>query len=326
MPAGLTEDRQSRSPEHVPFALHSDVTLLAGVRRVDIRTHVENTARDHRLRARFPLGAPVKTSSAETQFGVVERPVTLPDDQRGSSEPAVHEHPQMTFVSLTDEQRGLTLLNRGLPEFSADEDGILSLTVLRAVGWLSREDFLTRIGGAGPTTATPEAQMLGPVVAEYSLFPHAGSWAQAGAWRAAHDFNAPLHTAPHTSQVVPIRNRHRDLVPSLPPSGQLIDVQGSVLVTAIKRAEDQDALVVRLVNLTSEPQSVSLGLGTAQLGVTLTGAQRVNLRENMAAPLEVMDGTVTLMARPAEIVTVALQVQPRLTPPFLTTDSEGGSK
>ncbi|MFB9991127.1 alpha-mannosidase [Deinococcus oregonensis] len=309
LPAGLTEDRQSRSPEHVAFVLHSDVTLLAGVRRVDVRTHFENAARDHRLRARFPLGVPVTASSAETQFGVIDRPVTLPDDQRGSSEPAVHEHPQMTFVSLTDGQRGLTLLNRGLPEFSASEDGTLSLTVLRAVGWLSREDFLTRVGGAGPTTATPEAQMLGPVVAEYSLLPHAGSWAEAEAWQAAHDFNAPLHTAPHTSQVVPIRNRHRDLRPSLPPNGQLIDVQGSVLVTAIKRAEDQDALIVRFVNLNSEPQPVSVRLGT-ELGLTVTAAQRVNLRENRVTKLEVVDGTVTLVARPSEIVTVALQAQP----------------
>ncbi|MFD1733193.1 hypothetical protein ACFSC4_21805 [Deinococcus malanensis] len=54
LPEGLSEDRQSRSTRHVPFVLHSDVTLLPGVRRVDIRTHFDNTARDHRLRARFP--------------------------------------------------------------------------------------------------------------------------------------------------------------------------------------------------------------------------------------------------------------------------------
>ena len=304
LPAGLTEDRQSRSPEHVPLTLHSDVTLLAGVRRVDIRTQFDNTARDHRLRARFPLGAPVTVSSAETQYGVVDRPVTLPGDQRGSSEPAVHEHPQMTFVSVTDGQRGLTVLNRGLPEFSASEDGTLSLTVLRAVGWLSREDLLTRVGGAGPTTATPEAQMLGPVTAEYSLFPHAGSWAEAEAWRPAHDFNAPLHATPHTSQVVPIRNRHREASPALPPSGQLVDVQGRVLVTAVKRAEAGDALIVRFVNPTPETQSV-----TVRLATPLTAAEEVNLRERVLTRLDVTDGAVNLTARPWQIVTLALHPQ-----------------
>lgn len=309
LPGGLTEDRQSRSPRHVPFTLHSDVTLHAGVGRVDIRTHFENTARDHRLRARFPLGAPVSTSSAETQYGVVDRPVRLPDDQRGSAEPAVHEHPQMTFASLSNGERGLTVINRGLPEFSANEDGVLSLTVLRAVGWLSREDFLTRVGGAGPTTATPEAQMLGPVVAEYSLLPHRGTWSGADAWRAAHEFNAPLHASPRVSQVHPIRNRHRDLGDSLPPSGQLLNVEGRVLVTAVKRAEDGEALIVRFVNQTPEAQDVTVRLNAELMGAEVTGAERVNLREETLAPLDLADGAVHLSARPWEIVTLALAVR-----------------
>ena len=185
LPAGLRPDRQSRSAEHVLFTLHSDLTLVAGARRLDIRTHGDNLARDHRLRALFPLGRPVAFSSAETQFAVVDRPTALPDNQRGSSEPAVHEHPQMTFVSVSDGERGLTIANRGLPEFSAGEDGTLRLTLLRCVGYLSREDLLTRVGGAGPTIPTPDAQMLGAFEAHYSVFPHAGdgTLARAGARR-----------------------------------------------------------------------------------------------------------------------------------------------
>ncbi|MFC4454205.1 alpha-mannosidase [Deinococcus sonorensis] len=304
LPDGLTEDRQSRSPQHVPFTLHTDLTLHAGGRRLDVRTHFDNTARDHRLRARFPLGAAVQVSSAETPFGVVDRPVGLPDDQRGSSEPAVHEHPQMAFVSVTDGQRGLSILNVGLPEFSVSEDGTVCLTVLRAVGWLSREDFLTRVGGAGPTTATPEAQMLGPVVAEYSVLPHAGSWAEAEVWRAAHERLAPLQATPHTSQVVPLRNRHRDEAGDLEPVGQFVQVEGRVLVTAIKRAEEGEALIVRFVNQTPEPQPVTVGLPFA-----LWAAERVNLRERPLEALPVENDRVSLTARPWEIVTLALQVQ-----------------
>ncbi|AFZ65648.1 alpha-mannosidase [Deinococcus peraridilitoris] len=305
LPEGLSDDRQSRSARHVPFTLHSDITLHAGVKRVDIRTHFDNPARDHRLRARFPLGAPITHSSAETQYGVVERPVRLPDDQRGSSEPAVHEHPQLHFVSVTDGARGLSVLNRGLPEFSAREDGSLCLTVLRAVGWLSRADFLTRVGGAGPTIATPEAQMLGPVEAEYSLVPHAGSWDQADVWRDAHDFNAPLHAATRTSQVVPLRNRHRTLSASLPPLGQLVRVTGRVLVTAIKRAEDHGRLIIRFVNQTPQPQDVSV-----RIARQVTLAERVNLREEHLSPLDVENDTASLRVQPWEIVTLAFRVTP----------------
>ncbi|HEX7197426.1 MAG TPA: glycoside hydrolase family 38 C-terminal domain-containing protein, partial [Candidatus Limnocylindria bacterium] len=98
LPASLTPDRRSRSSTLVPFVLHSDVTLHAGVRRVDVRTHVINTASDHRLRALFPLGRGVTTSKAESAFCVVERPVAMDDRERGSAEPAVPEFPQQAFT------------------------------------------------------------------------------------------------------------------------------------------------------------------------------------------------------------------------------------
>lgn len=304
LPKGLSEDRQSRSPDYVPFTLHSDLTLTPGARRLDIRTHGENTAKDHRLRALFPLGRPVDFSSAETQFGVVDRPTRLPDNQRGSSEPAVHEHPQMTWVSVSDGERGLTVANRGLPEFSAGEDGTLRLTLLRCVGYLSREDFLTRVGGAGPTIPTPDAQLIGPFEAEYSIIPHAGTWHEAAAWREAQAFNAPLHSQTRVSQIFPLRNAHRDEQASLPPSGQLVNLSGNVLLTALKRAEEGDALIVRFVNQTPEPQDVTLSTHWG-----LRAARRVDLRERPLEELPVDGGAVSLRARPWEIVTVALETR-----------------
>ncbi|CAM3351140.1 Glycoside hydrolase family 38 central domain-containing protein [Deinococcus saxicola] len=303
LPAGLSADRQSRSLEEVAFTLHTDLTLSAGARRLDIRTHGDNTARDHRLRALFPLGRPVAFSSAETQFAVIDRPTALPDNQRGSAEPAVHEHPQMTFVSVSDAERGLTLANRGLPEFSAGEDGTLRLTLLRCMGYLSREDLLTRVGGAGPTIPTPEAQMLGAFEAEYSVIPHAGDWHAAGSWREAHAFNAPLHTQTRTSQISPLRNAHRNEQTSLPPTGQLVNLEGGVLLTALKRSEAGGTLTVRFVNQTPDPQAVTLG---THWGVGR--AHRVNLRERPVEEVKVQGGVLSLEARPWEIVTLAVEL------------------
>src|SRR5262249_51014465 len=47
------------------------------------------------------------------------------------------------------------------------------LTVLRAVGWLSRSDLRLRPGPAGPELATPGAQVLGEHEVELSLRLHA---------------------------------------------------------------------------------------------------------------------------------------------------------
>ncbi|GHF53516.1 alpha-mannosidase [Deinococcus metalli] len=306
LPAGLSADRQSRSADDVPFVIHSDLTLTPGARRLDIRTHGENTARDHRLRALFPLGGPATMSSAESQFAVVDRPTALPDDQRGSSEPAVHEHPQQSFVSVWGGVRGLTVANRGLPEFSAGEDGTLRLTLLRCVGYLSRDDLLTRVGGAGPTIPTPDAQLLGPFEAEYSVIPHAGTWDDAQVWQGAHAFNAPLRAQARTSQVLPLRNAHRDEAVTLPPSGQLVDLDGGVLLSALKRAENGEALIVRFVNLSAAARDATL-----RAHWSVRRAARVDLREHELAELPVADGTVTVATRPWEIVTVALHLEAR---------------
>jgi len=252
LPAGLAEDRGARVAEQVPLTVHSDVSLAAGSRRVDVHTHFVNTARDHRLQATFPLGALVAESAAESVFEVVTRPAALPAAQSGVPEPAVDEHPQQAFCSASDGVRGLTIANRGLPEYSCTPDGVLAVTLLRAVGWLSRPDLASRAGDAGPSLAVPEAQVLGPVEARYSVIPHRGSWEAAGSLREAHAFNAELLAVPVRPQGRP--PPERDQVPaSLPPEGVLVEVSGQVLVTAVKRAEDSERLLVRVLNAGSAP-------------------------------------------------------------------------
>jgi hypothetical protein len=70
----------------------------------------------------------------------------------------------------------MTVANRGCAEAEAvpEPDGTTSLavTVLRAVGWLSREDLASRPGHAGPALATPGAQVQGPHRCELSVRLH----------------------------------------------------------------------------------------------------------------------------------------------------------
>jgi mannosylglycerate hydrolase len=302
LPSGLTPDRENRSPEYVPLELHSDITLYPGVKRVDVRTHFNNTAKDHRLQAIFPFGAPVAKSAAESILSVVERPTVLPDGERGSTEPQVHEHPQMTFVSVSEGGRGLTIANRGLPEFSVVDDTV-AVTLLRAVGWLSREDFLSRSGGAGPQMQVPGAQMLGPVVAEYSIIPHAGNWDQAKSYRAAHDFNAPLAAVTRVAQWAPMRSHYPAVPADLPPVGTLLGVEGDLLLSALKKAEDKDALVVRFIN-----ESAHGGGAVLRPIRPVKRAYLVNLKEEFVAEMPIeADGSIRVAARPWQLVTLAVE-------------------
>ena len=241
LPAGLTGDRSSRSAATVPLVVHSDISLGAGARRVDIRTHFQNAARDHRLQATFPLGAPVAASHAEGMFEIAERPTEVPPPVPGAGEPAVAEHPQQSFCSAAAGERALTIANRGLPEFSCSPDGVLALTLLRSVGWLSRADLGSRAGDAGPSLPVPEAQMLGPVEARYSIVPGAS------ALREALAFNAELMAVAVRPQGEPLPLRV-ERARELTAEGSLVEVDGDVVVTAVKRAEDSDRLLVRVLN------------------------------------------------------------------------------
>jgi mannosylglycerate hydrolase len=271
---------------------------------VDVRTHGINPAGDHRMRALFPLGRAVDTSHAESAFCVVERPVAVEQVERGSAEPAVPEFPQQAFTSVDADGHGLTVANRGLPEASILDDGTgtIALTLLRGVGYLSRGDLLSRIEGAGPVMPTPDAQMIGPFAAEYSIVPHAGSWREARSHRAAHAFNAEL-LAVETPGLRPLTDPWRrdpnPPEPDLGPSGSLLEVEGELEVSAVKRAEERDELVVRLLNESPEPRS-----GRVRPYRAATTAQRLDLAETPRGELAIEDGWVDVDLGPWELATI----------------------
>ena len=58
--------------------------------------------------------------------------------------------------------------SRGLSEYG--QEGGLSLTLVRSVGWLSRDDLPERPSQAGPPYPVPGAQCQREVQAEYAWF------------------------------------------------------------------------------------------------------------------------------------------------------------
>jgi len=241
LPEGLTEDRRARSGNTVDCPVSIWVCLYPEVARVDIRTTVTNLAKDHRLRVHFPTQLDTQTSHADGHFAVITRPIQLPAPVDGYVEHPVTTNPQLAFVDVNDGTSGLMIANRGLPEFDVAPLGkgpCIALTLLRCVGWLSRDDLSTRQGAAGPALPTPGAQMLGTHTFEYSVIPHSGGWEDS--LQKAYWFASPLQA----------RWTERHPGP-LAPSVSFVALEPSTLVlSAVKRAEEGGRdLVVRLYNL-----------------------------------------------------------------------------
>lgn len=289
IPAQLTPDRQARSSERVDCGMHSRVHLYPGVPRVDIATTVENRSEDHRLRVLFPAGLFSESSFAEQHFGVVQRSTAPAEYDDTWYETPANQHPQKTFVDVTNNEHGLMIANRGLPEYEVIRDGdtvSIALTLLRCVSWLSRDDLRTRRGHAGPMMHTPGAQMPGRWGFDYSVIPHEGDWTRA--YREAHRFARPLKAV-----------RVSGGAGQLPRQKSLLRLDGEgVTLSALKPAEDDDAVVVRAYNILAEPTA-----GIIALGEPVGSVEAVNLNEEEAGPVVVQGGAVRSDMAPNQIET-----------------------
>jgi mannosylglycerate hydrolase len=206
--------------------------------------------------------------------------------------------PQQEYSVVEDGAGGLAVFNRGLPEIAAREgaDGAtLFLTLLRSVGWLSRDDFPTRRhSNAGPTIPTPDAQCLGTHRFRYALLPFSGSRHAAGVRRVGQRWRAP----------VPVIQGVGD--GSLAGDRGLLRVDAAdAIVTALKRHEERDTLVVRLFNPRAEPVEARLVPGP-----TLRGATLLNLLEEATdVHPGIEDGMVVVSLPPHRIQTVELDLE-----------------
>ncbi|HEX7587833.1 MAG TPA: glycosyl hydrolase-related protein, partial [Anaerolineae bacterium] len=203
-------------------------------------------------------------------------------------------------VSINDDQRGFTMVARGLPEYEAyinpfplRDSGnargtTLALTLLRCTGWLSRNDLTMRSGHAGPALETPGAQEIGRHTFEYAVIPHRGDWHNALAQ--AHAFVAPLRAVASDSHFGP-----------LPSNASFVNATPNEFVlTAVKMAEQGESLIVRGFNSGEAPIQVTL-----QVWRKFTRAWRVRINEEELAEVDLIDGRqVNLDARPREIVTI----------------------
>lgn len=292
VPASLTADRKGRRKQTSTLHITTRLEVYDDIPRLDIHTSVENMADDHRLRVHFGVPFDIDHADYDGHFEVRRRDVEKLEYDSSWMEAPRPEAPQRTFTDLSNGRFGLMLANRGLPEVEAiqtsPESAELALTLLRCVGWLSRDDLSLRRGNAGPSVATPGAQMHGRWEFDYALIPHSGGWRRA--FGDAQAFNVPLrgwHTSLHEGD--------------LPGTGHFLDVKPETFaISAIKMAEDGSGWIVRGVNLLDEEDIVHI-TPWRKFGRVV----RVNLAEDELDELQVdEDGTVKMEIDAFQIATI----------------------
>ncbi|MDB5045543.1 MAG: putative Alpha-mannosidase [Deinococcus sp.] len=208
--------------------------LNPGSRRLDIHTHADWQGRRQILRALVPLQLRAASATFETAYGAVVRPThTNTSWDAAQFEKPGHRWADLSEGGSSSEGSGLSLLTGSKYGYSA-QGNVLGLSLLRS-----------------PISPDPTADE-GEHHFTYSLYPHAGDWRN-GTVAEAHDLNAPL-----------LAYRSLGQGGTLPESGRLLQLEhGSGLrLSALKLAEDSDALIVRLYEAHgTRGQATLTGLG-----------------------------------------------------------------
>ncbi|TDL73722.1 alpha-mannosidase [Rhodococcus qingshengii] len=244
-------DVNGRSGETKASAIETYVSVNRYEDRVDIQTVIDNTVKNHRIRALFDTGLQTKTHIADQQFGTIRRDNYLEQveywEQENWEEKYYPIYPQQKFVDVSEEQKGIAILNKGLPQYEIlhAEKPTIALTLLAGTDYMGKQDLVDRPGRrSGLHVETPDSLLLAKHEMNYSIVAHAGNEIEAGAARKASEFTTPFVTLPVTVKSEDASLEDQSTFITLDDNG--------LALSAVKKSENNDRLLVRIYNTTNQ--------------------------------------------------------------------------
>jgi alpha-mannosidase len=321
VPAALGPERHARADERVELAIRTSVRVSAATPLAQLVTTLDNAALDHRLRLRAAVDELNDDDVIEAlgHFAIVRRPVRPAEPAGGWRQ----QPPGLDHCAGAVRAGGVLLAGRGIHEYEASA-GRLELTVLRSVGWLSRDDVPGRPGHAGPQLATPGAQCLGRHRVDLAV----GIGDGAG-FAAARAFLAPplllepfgRGQSPRTvgapaTDSFPLESgalaRARDVLATTPPDardrieqlGLELGGSGGAVVSACKLADDGSGDIVARW---WAPASCDGARARLRIATGVRDVLRARLDETPLGPAPFVDGACEIAVEPGAIVTLRVR-------------------
>jgi len=218
------------------------ITLQSGVRQIDFALDVKWQGANKMVKVAFPLALSAPEATYEIPYGAIMRP------SRGE------EFAAQNWVDITQDGYGVSLLNDS--RYGHDiTSNTIRLSVLRSPDH--------------PVAATEEAAMH---TVKYALVPHGGTWQQSGMVRRGQEFNNPLIAVAATSHTG-----------TLPHSQAFLRVEPeNMLLSALKKAEDSDDLILRCFESTGAAGNARITLSAA---LSADAVHATDLLENSQADI-----------------------------------------
>ncbi|MGD2154092.1 MAG: glycoside hydrolase family 38 C-terminal domain-containing protein [Gemmatimonadales bacterium] len=247
------------------------LVLARGSRYLDVRNEVDWHEHRKLLKVAFELGVDADSATYEIPYGTIGRT----GSPRTKAERAKFEVPGHRWADVSAAGYGVSILNDS--KYGWDYRGnVLRLSLLRSPIW---PDSLADRG-------THQFR--------FAVYPHAGDWRAAGTVRRAAEYNVPL--------VAALEPQHRGEL------GAEVSFAAAepenVELAWLKRAEDSEAWVLRLVEWHGQPAEARV-----RLACEVGGAWRANLLEDRGASVAVDGRSVRVSVSPYEIATVLVECE-----------------
>lgn len=262
-----TEDGAVRTTLELAYEVSNSkiwqkIHFYANTRRVDFETTVDWKEHQTLMKVEFPVDIHSDEATFEIQFGNVTRKVhTNTTWDKARFESCGHK-----WMDFSEGHYGFSLLNDCKYGHSVN-DGTVSLTLIKS--------------GIEPNPVSDQEVHH----FTYAIFPHAGTWKDAGTVQEAYKLNLPAYAVDGGE---------------VGKSFSMVSVDAkNVNLETVKAAENGEGTVLRLYECENArtKMTVTLPAGT-------TKAYSTNLLEEIEEELPVVDGKVKLTIMPYEIKTI----------------------
>ena len=318
VPKDLEERAEGKVSVNLP------ITMIVALRKdskvIDFNVHVDNKGLSHRLCVLFDSQIVSSFNYADEQFGSIKRPnyyekemklymasaenktekktgvqelANWANDQSTWQEPPISIEPTQSYVSLTDGKQGIAVIPQGVREYEVLDDHMIRLTLFRTYGFMGKENLIYRPGRASGERIieTPAAQLLKEMDFAFGFTTYASDINEANVDTLAKAYNTNIEVYTYAEF---LNGRlifsQREIEGTKESRYSLFETENKLVVSAMKKAEDNDGYIIRLFNGKNH-ENVS---DTIKFNFDVKEAYYTNLREEKTEDIKVENNTINV--------------------------------
>lgn len=318
VPKDLEERAEGKVSVYLPITM--TVALRKDSKVIDFNVHVDNKGLSHRLCVLFDSQIVSSFNYADEQFGSIKRPnyyekemklymasaenktekktgvqelANWANDQSTWQEPPISIEPTQSYVSLTDGKQGIAVIPQGVREYEVLDDHMIRLTLFRTYGFMGKENLIYRPGRASGERIieTPAAQLLKEMDFAFGFTTYASDINEANVDTLAKAYNTNIEVYTYAEF---LNGRlifsQREIEGTKESRYSLFETENKLVVSAIKKAEDNDGYIIRLFNGKNH-ENIS---DTIKFNFDVKEAYYTNLREEKTEDIKVENNTINV--------------------------------